>query len=103
MKVVWSENARQAMRNNVTYIAQQFGKRSKMKFLEEVKRAVELLQNLPDIGHLEPLLSECTTQYKSLIINKYNKLVYWENKNQIEIVAFWDTRQELEIQINNLQ
>ena len=32
--------------------------------------------------------------YRSIVVNRLNKIVYWINDDVIEIVDFWDTRRE---------
>lgn len=52
----------------------------------------------PNIGKLEPLFSDRTTAYRSVIINGLNKMVYFVKDEIIYIVGFWDTRMDDEEQ-----
>ena len=54
----------------------------------------KLLVNNPQLGAIEPLLADLPVVYRSIVVNRLNKLVYWINEDTIEIVAFWDTRRE---------
>lgn len=94
MRIVWSEKARDALRSTALYIRDTFGERSKESFLREIRQTCILLEKTPDMGQREILLMECPEQYRSLVVGRLNKIVYYINGEQIEIVALWDTRRE---------
>ena len=39
-------------------------------------------------------MANATIEYRSIVVNRLNKIVYWINNDDIEIVDFWDTRRE---------
>jgi hypothetical protein len=39
-------------------------------------------------------LANATIEYRSIVVNRLNKIVYLINNDDIEIVDFWDTRRE---------
>ena len=94
MKVIWSIQAKECLQKTSNYIRKEVGKRSKQKFLDEVLHAASLLENNPYLGQVEPLLDEALVEYRSIIVNHINKLVYYIHDNTIEIVVLWDTRRE---------
>ena len=94
MKVVWSLQAKENLQQTSYYIRKEFGKKSKQKFLDEVLHVAVLLESNPYLGQVEPLLGEVSVEYRSIVINHINKLVYYIHENTIEIVVLWDTRRE---------
>ena len=94
MKVVWSVQAKEGLQQTSNYIRNEFGKRSKQKFLDEVLHVASLLENNPFLGKVEPLLDEAPVEYRSIVVNHINKLVYYIHESTIEIVVLWDTRRE---------
>lgn len=48
------------------------------------------------VGSMEPLLSNRPMAYRSVVINKLNKMIYYISNTDdvIYIVDFWDTRCE---------
>lgn len=50
----------------------------------------------PYLGEVEQLLIGRRLEYRSLVIHKYAKLVYYvnEKKSALFIAALWDTRRE---------
>ena len=61
-------------------------------FLEEVMRVVRLLPLVPYIGPLERLLYRSRIKFRSIVVAKHNKLIYYVRPDAIVIVDFWDTR-----------
>lgn len=94
MKIIWSKNADWHMYQIALYIQKQFGTERKKEFLREVRRTTNLLKNNPELGFVDPLFNELSTQYRSIIINGLNKMVYYVDNDTINITAFWDTRRE---------
>ena len=102
MKVIWSLQAKENLQNTSNYIRKEFGKKSKQKFLDEVLHVAVLLESNPYLGLIEPLLDEAPVEYRSIVLNHINKLVYYIHENTIEIVVLWDTRREPESLIKEL-
>jgi plasmid stabilization system protein ParE len=96
MKVTWSQQAAESLRDAITYVRKEFGVYAKQRIVREVQEFVTLLSQNPELGKVEPLLQECPVEYRSYVINRINKAVYYINSdtNSIEIVALWDTRRE---------
>jgi plasmid stabilization system protein ParE len=94
MKVIWSIQAKEGLQQTSNYIRKEFGKRSKQKFLDEVLHVASLLERNPYLGQVEPLLDEAPVEYRSIVVNHINKLVYYIHESTIEIVVLWDTRRE---------
>ena len=94
MKIVWSVQAKKGLQQTSNYIRNEFGKRSKQKFLDEVLHVANMLENNPYLGQVEPLLDEAPVEYRSIVVNHINKLVYYIHESTIEIVVLWDTRRE---------
>lgn len=94
MKVILSDLAKNQIRETANYISREFGKKSRDIFIQSVRETKELLVRNPLIGPIEPLLTNRTENYRSLVIGKLNKMVYSIKGDSINIVAFWDCRRE---------
>jgi len=94
MKAVWSEQARNQLKDTSDYIEKEYGVMSKNNFLQEVRRIVTLLEENPNLGKIEALLEEAPVLYRSIVVNRLNKIVYFINSDRIDIVAVWDVRRE---------
>ena len=95
--IIWSKQAGEALRDTTTYVRKEFGVKAKEKLIDEVLHFVALLAANPQMGIIEPLLESAPVEYRSFVINRLNKAVYWVHDDTIEIVAFWDTRREPEM------
>ena len=94
MKTKWDPKARNSFRQIAKYIQRRFGSTARTDFIEEVKRAENLLTHSPYIGKLDPLFADHSRTYRSVIINGLSKMVYFVEGDLIYIAAFWDTRRE---------
>ena len=96
MKVITAPLARQAIRKTARQIKQDFGMKSRDKFLSKVTETRMLLATNPYLGPVEPLLADLPQTYRSVVVGKLNKMVYCieEDEKVIYVVAFWDCRRE---------
>ena len=94
MRVVWYPEAAKRLHQVVSYIQTEYGSKNCTKFLKEAYRTERLLARNPYLGPVEPFLADAPVPYRSIVVNRLNKIVYWINEDVIEIVDFWDTRRE---------
>ena len=102
MKVSWSKRAGDAVVRTSIYILNTFGPKAREEFLQAVQHASELLEDNPFLGPIEPLLVQKPQQYRSVVVNRLNKIVYYVKGNTIKISAFWDTRKEPKAQARKI-
>ena len=98
MRVVWDPKAKEARTQVANYIRREFGARRKTRFLQEVRQVTQQLKRSPGIRRIDPLFSDRTRTYRSVIINGLNKLVYFTEGDILYIAGFWDTRMQPEDQ-----
>ena len=94
MKVRWKTNAIQSRRQIARYINKNFGATALKDFLHEIDRTVNLIKSNPAIAHIDPLFEERAKTYRSIIINRRSKMVYYIEDETIYIAAFWDCRKD---------
>ena len=100
MEIIWADEAFSAWKDTIDYIIQEFGVRAAEKFYKKTEECQDCLTTSPLIGKIEPLLKNRSRSYRSLVINKHSKLVYYIENETINIVDFWDTRREPTQQAN---
>ena len=94
MIVSWSKRASKAAQQTARYIFKEFGSKASLKFLSEISHVSHLLEDNPYLGQIEPLLLNKKKQYRSIVINHRNKIVYYIKDETIRVSALWDTRRE---------
>lgn len=94
MKVIWENIAKQAVKDIAKYIRTDFGVGREAIFRDEVRHVTELLMQNPYMGALDPLFEDRAISYRSVIVSRKNKLVYYVDGKYIHISAFWDCRQD---------
>lgn len=95
-KVVWTQKARKQRIEILNYGAQTFGKKIALKFKEALHEYDSLLVTNPYLGPIEPLLADEPQAFRSIVVHKHYKIVYYVNINvrTIYIISLWDTRRE---------
>ena len=92
MKVIWSSQAWKTLQGTARYIRNEFGRKKRQAFMDEMRHLEHLLRQQPHLGPMEPLLADSPKAYRSIVATPYNKFIYTITDNTIEIVAVWDTR-----------
>lgn len=103
MKVKWLPQAKAQLRFTAKYIQKTFGDNVKKNFLLEVRKTNKAISSNPEIGIEEPLLRGRAIPYRSLVVNRFNKIVYHVLVDHAEVSAFWDTRREPKKQAEGLK
>lgn len=103
MKVIWHDQAKDALRKTAAYIRKHFGFQVRENFRNEIDKVQVLLTSNPYMGLKEPLLEDQPVEYRSFIINRLNKIVYYIEGDIIHIADFWDTRREPKAQAEQLK
>lgn len=68
-------------------------KSAAVRLYNAILDAVDLLTKFPEMAPLEPLLERCKRPYRSLIVNRHFKIIYYIKNNTLYIAAVWDCRQ----------
>ena len=76
------------------YVLRDFGERIYQEFMDEVEQTVLALADMHTMGKLDPLFVHRKRAYRSFIIRRLNKIVYFVENDTLYIAAFWDIRRE---------
>ena len=96
MNVIWNKNAEHQWQQIAYYILRRFGKRSAIKFANDTKAWQAKLSEFPYIGIVEPSIQGRKHEYRSFIVHKRCKVVYYVLPKQetIRVAALWDPRRD---------
>ena len=94
MKVVWTELAADKWEQIATYIFTEFGFEAVEEYREETQQYEDAILTNPQIGAIEPLLYNRSYEYRSVVVHRKTKMVYYVDGETIVIANVWDTRQE---------
>ena len=88
-KIIWSNNAKNELRKVLEFYNERNGsKKYSLKILNETEELLKILSKSEFIGRL-------TSNKKTRVIPMKVYLIFYEtNQNIIEIVSFWDNRQD---------
>ncbi len=94
MKTKWKPIAMQGRRQIVDYILKKFGEIAVKNFILEIRDTIRLLKSNPYMSPIDPLFDNRTRTYRSILINKRSKMVYYIEDDTIQIAGFWDCRRD---------
>ncbi len=94
MKIRWHKRAAAQLYQVEEYVLRDFGERVRQEFMDEVEQAVLALADMPTMGKIDPLFAHRKQNYRSIIVRRLNKVVYYVKDDILHIAAFWDTRRE---------
>ena len=94
MMVRWLYSAQRQQDLTADYLYVEFGEKVLVDFYQRLDDVEQQLSQFPEMGREERLLQNRSRTYRSLVINKFSKLVYTIDSDCVYIVAFWDTRRE---------
>lgn len=92
IKVFWTETALNNLEDIFEYYKYKASVRVARKLVKGLVKSTLKLQESPEIGRKEELLSDRKFEYRFLVVGKY-KIIYWIEKNFIKIATVFDCRQ----------
>lgn len=93
MELVWETDAYTLWEDTARYIEHEFGYVAMVNYINETCNIELQLATNPNLGIIEPLLKKCSVEFRSILLSKHNKIIYYVT-DRINIVDLWDTRRE---------
>ena len=94
MRVIITDFAKQEIRKTASHIQRSFGKVSKDNFLNNIRLTRNLIGSYPFLGPEEESLIDLPGNYRSIVVNSFNKMIYRIKDNHVLVEDFWDVRRE---------
>lgn len=94
MRINWSEQSRDDLREIVSYVGISFGRSKAAEVLAEIRHSAELLKDFPMMGKSFVEDTELGIAYRTLP-SKLNQLVYYIDGETITIVTVWQNRRDI--------
>lgn len=94
MRINWSEQSRDDLREIVYYVGNSFGRSKAAEVLAEIRHSAELLKDFPMMGKSFVEDTELGIAYRTLP-SKLNQLVYYIDGETITIVTVWQNRRDI--------
>ena len=94
VEVIVTHSAQQQRTSLLQYINEAFGARVALKVYSQLEHYHSLLVANPCLGAVEPLLIDYPEGYRSLVVHKHCKLVYYVDElgQKLYVTDFWDVR-----------
>lgn len=88
--IIFSKNAEKSLFELFEYLEIKWSKRIKNKFISNLDKVIYLIQSEPEIFPK----SQFNKKIHKCVITKQSTLFYKFNNKRVEIIAFFDTRQD---------
>ncbi|MBB4037078.1 plasmid stabilization system protein ParE [Dysgonomonas hofstadii] len=96
MVIKWLAPSRQSLKDIVAYYKKEYAENAALKLITEIRTSVERLKEFPELAAVEPLLMSRDKTYRSLVVTKTYKVIYYIENDIINISDIWDCRQSPE-------
>lgn len=93
MVLKWLTRAKASLKEIAKYNEKEYSEQSAKKIVSEITLDVNKLKKFPELAAIEPLLKHRVKTYRSLVIAKNYKAVYYIDGEIIYISQIWDCRQ----------
>lgn len=90
---MWLTPAKESLREIAIYYKKEYGEKPAKKVVSDITTSGNKLKYFPEMAAIEPLLKNRTKTYRSLVIKKTYKVIYYIDRNIIYIADIWDCRQ----------
>ncbi|MBR2200125.1 MAG: type II toxin-antitoxin system RelE/ParE family toxin [Bacteroidales bacterium] len=94
MIVNWSDYAQFEFLKTLDYVEEHFGEQTRNKLFNSVNDTNDTLMRNPFAGRKEPLLENNLIQYRSILVSDINRIIYFVDKGNVNVVDFWDMRRD---------
>ena len=76
MTIHWHKRAATQLHEVENYVLRDFGERVRQEFMDDIEQATLSLADMPTMGKLDPLFVHRRLAYRSIIVRRFNKIVY---------------------------
>lgn len=93
-KIIWKDSATLSLERHIDYALSEFGRKAVKNWYKYILRIEGRMSIQPESFPLEPLLADRKRRYRSAILMKNFKLIFFydENADTVYIDTIWDMR-----------
>jgi len=102
MKILWLELAEEDIESIYQFYAKNKSIKAANKIYNDILDATDSLANFPQMAPIVSDLSDYEEEYRSLVVQKHYKIIYFIEHDSIYIAAVWDARQNPLTNINKI-
>lgn len=88
--IIFSKNAEKSLFELFEYLEIKWSKTVKNKFISNLDKVIYLIQSDPEIFPK----SELNNKYRKCVLSKQTTIYYKFNTKRVDIITFFDTRQD---------
>jgi len=87
-KIIWTPQAEKTFEAIIDYLQKNWSNREVEKFMTRTNKVIALISSHPEMYR-----GSNKVNIHEALITKHNLLIYSIRKDRIDLISFWDTRQ----------
>ena len=103
MKILWLELAEEDVESIYQFYAKDKSIKAANRIYNDILDATDSLADFPQMASIEPELSDDGEEFRSLVVRKHFKIIYFIESDSIYIAAVWDCRQNPQTNVNKIR
>ena len=103
MKIFWLKLAEEDIEAIYQFYTENKSIKAANKIYNDILNATDDLGKFPQMASIEHSLSNDDEEYRSLVVQKHFKVIYFIEDNFIYIAAVWDCRQNPQINTEKVE
>lgn len=103
MRVVWNERAELRLAQIMEYGISAFGEKAAQLLMKEIRKNEARLAVCPYLGKKELVLEGLPISYRSLVIHRNYKLIYYIEDETVYIATLFDNRRNPAVMTDHLK
>ncbi|MDH6306313.1 toxin ParE1/3/4 [Parabacteroides sp. PF5-5] len=92
-QIIWKHTARAKYLRTTRWYFDNMGLKAADSFMRGIAENVERISRQSAIGKREPLLVGHPEDFRSLVVHRHTKIIYYCDTQNVYIVDLWDCRQ----------
>lgn len=93
MKIHWRSRALARYKKTAFWYQKKMGEAAANKFIDGINSTVNLLSSNPYMGIVDTEIGTCKRIYRSFVEHKNHKIIYYIEKDTINIIDIWPNSQ----------
>lgn len=103
MVIIWLPEARSHLKEIYLFHKENRSLKIAVEVRLEIYSSVTILKKFPQMASIEVFSSKTTKEYRSLVVSKYFKVVYYIDEEKIYVSAIFDCRQAPETNVKKIK
>ncbi len=94
MEIIWGRLAHKSIIETLSFLSEEWGEQVAKRLWKNTLKSIEMLKSFPKIGQVCLVIDRYDIIIRELMIDKYNKIIYYNRNDSIYIIIIWNTQKD---------